>query len=246
MAKKPGAGRSAGKSVVGLGGGQRQLRQHVKKQANRSESSRQWLERQINDPYVAAAQRQGFRSRAAFKLMEIDDKYHVLKAGQTVIDLGAAPGGWSQVAADRVKSVDGVKGKRGQVVAIDYLGMEPIAGVEILELDFLDATAETQAEVTSHARSCRRRLVRYGGADCRSSRTDHLRIMGLAEVAAQFACDVLQPGGAFVCKVLQGGAERALLDILKRSFATVRHVKPPASRAESAELYVIATGFRGS
>ncbi len=246
MAKKPGAGRSAGKSVVGLGGGQRQLRQHVKKRANRSESSRQWLERQINDPYVAAAQRQGFRSRAAFKLLEIDDKFHVLKAGQTVIDLGAAPGGWSQVAADRVKSVDGVKGKRGQVLAIDYLGMEPIAGVEILELDFLDATAETQLKsrlMHGHADVV---LSDMAAPTVGHSRTDHLRIMGLAEVAAQFACDVLQPGGAFVCKVLQGGAERALLDILKRSFATVRHVKPPASRAESAELYVIATGFRGS
>jgi 23S rRNA (uridine2552-2'-O)-methyltransferase len=218
------------------------LRVRVKTAAKRSTSSARWLERQLNDPYVVASKRDGFRSRAAYKLIEIDDKYKILKPGQRVVDLGAAPGGWSQVAAERVKSLDG----RGQVVAIDYLGMEPLAGVEIVELDFTDETAEAKLKA----------LLRDGGADVVLSdmaaptvghaRTDHLRIMGLAEAAAGFACDVLAPGGAFVCKVLQGGTEKELLELLKSSFAVVRHVKPPASRSDSAELYVVATGFRGA
>lgn len=216
------------------------LRVRVKTAAKRSTSSARWLERQLNDPYVVASKRDGFRSRAAYKLIEIDDKFKILKPGQRVVDLGAAPGGWSQVAAERVKSVDG----RGQVVAIDYLGMEPLAGVEIVELDFTDETAEAKLKA----------LLRDGGADVVLSdmaaptvghaRTDHLRIMGLAEAAAGFACDVLAPGGAFVCKVLQGGTEKELLELLKSSFTVVRHVKPPASRSDSAELYVVATGFR--
>ncbi len=218
------------------------LRVRVKTAAKRSTSSARWLERQLNDPYVVASKRDGFRSRAAYKLIEIDDKFKILKPGQRVVDLGAAPGGWSQVAAERVKSVDG----RGQVVAIDYLGMEPLAGVEIVELDFTDETAEAKLKA----------LLRDGGADVVLSdmaaptvghaRTDHLRIMGLAEAAAGFACDVLAPGGAFVCKVLQGGTEKELLELLKSSFTVVRHVKPPASRSDSAELYVVATGFRGA
>ena len=237
-----GKGRGKGKSPSkGPGGGQRLLKVRVKTAAKRSVSSARWLERQLNDPYVAASKREGFRSRAAYKLIEIDDKYKILKPGQRVVDLGAAPGGWSQVAADRVKSIDG----RGQVVAIDYLGMEPLAGVEIVELDFTDETAEEKLKS----------LLRDGGADVVLSdmaaptvghaKTDHLRIMGLAEAAAVFACEVLAPGGAFVCKVFQGGTEKDLLDILKTSFAVVRHVKPPASRSDSAELYVVATGFRG-
>ena len=218
------------------------LRVRVKTAAKRSTSSARWLERQLNDPYVVASKRDGFRSRAAYKLIEIDDKFKILKPGQRVVDLGAAPGGWSQVAAERVKSVDG----RGQAVAIDYLGMEPLAGVEIVELDFTDETAEAKLKA----------LLRDGGADVVLSdmaaptvghaRTDHLRIMGLAEAAAGFACDVLAPGGAFVCKVLQGGTEKELLELLKSSFTVVRHVKPPASRSDSAELYVVATGFRGA
>jgi 23S rRNA (uridine2552-2'-O)-methyltransferase len=242
MTKKspPGGPKSSSKSS--LSGGQRQLRTNVKTAHKRSASSARWLDRQLNDPYVAASKRDGFRSRAAYKLKEIDARYHILKAGQRVIDLGAAPGGWSQIAADAVKSLDG----KGQVVAIDYLGVEPIPGVDILELDFTDETAE-------HALRSR---LRDGKADLVLSdmaaptightRTDHTRIMGLAELAAAFAIDVLAPGGAFLCKVLQGGTERELLDMLKRSFKTVRHVKPPASRADSAELYVLATGFRGS
>ena len=221
-------------------GGQRQLKVRVKKTLQRSASSQRWLERQLNDPYVAAAQREGYRSRAAYKLMEIDDKERLLKTGKRVLDLGAAPGGWSQIAAERVKAVDG----KGQVVAIDLLDMEPIAGVEFARLDFMDETAPGRLKA----------MLRDGGADIVLSdmaaqgtghaRTDHLRIMGLAEAAVEFACEVLAPGGAFVCKVFQGGTERELLDLLKKSFAKVKHVKPPASRAESAELYVVALGFR--
>lgn len=244
MARKQGSGRGNAKSAVGPSGGQRQLRQNVKSKANRSESSRQWLERQLNDPYVAASKREGFRSRAAYKLKEIDDKYKLLKPGQIVVDLGAAPGGWSQIAADRVKLLDGPPGKRGQVVAIDYLGMEPIAGVEILELDFLDDTAEDMLKSKLARGQADIVLSDMAAPTVGHAQTDHLRIMGLAEAAAQFACDVLRPGGAFLCKVLQGGTERELLDLLKRSFKTVRHVKPPASRSDSAELYVLATGFK--
>lgn len=238
-----GKGKGTSKGLgKGPGGGQRNLRVRVKTAAKRSTSSVRWLERQLNDPYVAASKREGYRSRAAYKLIEIDDKYRILKPGQRVVDLGAAPGGWSQVAADRVKSIDG----RGQVVAIDYLGMEPLAGVHIVELDFNDESAEARLKS----------LLRDGGADVvlsdmaaptvGHSKTDHLRIMALAEGAAHFACDVLAPGGAFICKVFQGGTEKDLLDVLKKSFAVVRHVKPPASRSDSAELYVLATGFRGA
>lgn len=222
-------------------GGQRQLKVRVKKTLQRSASSQRWLERQLNDPYVAAAQREGYHSRAAYKLLEIDNKERLLKPGKRVVDLGAAPGGWSQVAADRVKSSEG----KGQVVAIDLLPMDSVAGVEFVQLDFMDDRAP--AKLKSMLR---------GGADIVLSdmaaqgtghaRTDHLRVMGLAEAAIEFACEVLTPGGAFVCKVFQGGTERQLLDRLKRSFTKVKHVKPPASRAESAELYVVALGFRNA
>jgi 23S rRNA (uridine2552-2'-O)-methyltransferase len=235
------SGRGRGQGTGGRGGGGRQLKVRLKTAKQRTASSQRWLERQLNDPYVAAARAQGFRSRAAYKLIEIDDRHHLLKPGKRVIDLGAAPGGWSQVAADRVKAVEG----RGQVVAIDLLEMEPLAGVEFLHLDFMDEAAPGRLKA----------LLRDGVADLVLSdmaaqgtghaRTDHLRIIALAEAAAEFACEVLAPGGAFLCKVFQGGTERELLDRLKRAFATVRHVKPPASRAGSAELYVLATGFRG-
>lgn len=228
-------------SLKGPGGGQRQLRVRVKTSAKRKVSSQRWLERQLNDPYVAASKRDGYRSRAAYKLIELDDKYKLLKPGQRVIDLGAAPGGWSQVAAERVQSISG----KGQVIAIDYLGMEPLAGVTIVELDFTDASAEPTLK--SLLRDCGADVVLSDMAapTVGHTNTDHLRIMGLADAAAHFACDVLDRGGAFVCKVFQGGTEKDLLDLLKRSFATVRHVKPPASRSDSAELYVVATGFRG-
>lgn len=225
----------------GAGGAPRQLKVRLKTAKQRKASSQRWLERQLNDPYVAAAKAKGYRSRAAFKLIEIDDKYHFLKSGKRVVDLGAAPGGWSQIAADRVKAVEG----KGQVVAIDLLPVEPVAGAIILLMDFMDEAAPDKLKS----------LLREGGADIVLSdmaaegtghtRTDHLRIIGLAEAAAHFACDVLSPGGTFLCKVFQGGTEKDLLDLLKRAFTTVRHVKPPSSRKESAELYVLATGFRG-
>ncbi len=230
----------------GPGGGQRQLRVRVKTAKRRKTSSTRWLERQLNDPYVDASKRERMRSRAAYKLKEIDDRHRFLKPGLRVVDLGAAPGGWSQVAAERVRALDGVGPGRGQVVAIDYLGVEPLPGVAIVTMDFTDPEAEPKLKA----------LLRDGGADVVLSdmaaptvghtRTDHLRIMGLAETAAHFACDVLAKGGTFLCKVFQGGTERELLDLLKRNFATVRHVKPPASRSDSAELYVLATGFRGA
>jgi 23S rRNA (uridine2552-2'-O)-methyltransferase len=215
----------------------RALKQRVKTGKNRSLSSKLWLERQLNDPYVARAKREGYRSRAAFKLIEIDDKYRVLKKGTRVLDLGAAPGGWSQVAAKRI-------GEGGSIVAIDILDMEPVAGVDFIKLDFLDPSAPAVLKD---------RLG--GGADVVLTdmaanatghrKTDHLRIVGLVEAAAEFAGEVLRPGGSFLAKVLQGGTEPALLARLKRDFAAVRHVKPAASRADSAELYLLATGFRG-
>jgi 23S rRNA (uridine2552-2'-O)-methyltransferase len=223
------------------GSGTRMLKQRLKTARKRSLSSQKWLERQLNDPYVARARREGYRSRAAYKLLEIDDKHRLLKPGQRVVDLGAAPGGWSQIAARRVGSQDG----RGRVVGIDLLPIDPMPGVEFIELDFLDESAPG-------------RLTELlgGPADVVMSdmaanttghkKTDHLRIMGLAEAAAQFAREILAPGGAFVAKVFQGGTENQLLADLKRDFATVRHVKPQASRADSSELYVLATGFRGS
>ena len=205
----------------------------------RSVSSKRWLERQLNDPYVLRARKEGFRARAAFKLIEIDDKHHLLKPGGSVVDLGAAPGSWSQVAARRVGAAQG----SGRVLAIDILEMAPIAGVEFLPLDFLDASAPQKIKP-----------LLGGPADVVLSdmaanatghrKTDHLKIMALAEAAADFAREVLAAGGAFLCKVLQGGTEATLLTALKRDFSVVKHVKPAASRSDSAELYLLATGFR--
>jgi 23S rRNA (uridine2552-2'-O)-methyltransferase len=203
----------------------------------RTASSRAWLTRQINDPYVARAKREGFRSRAAYKLAEIDDKFHLLKAGARVVDLGAAPGGWSEVATRRV-------GPSGRVVALDVLDMKPIAGVDFLQLDFLDEAAP--AKLKGLLRGKADVVLSDMAANATGHRkTDHLRIMALADAAALFAREVLAPGGAFVCKVLQGGTETTLLAELKRDFETVKHVKPPASRSDSAELYLLARGFRG-
>jgi len=217
-------------------GDERALKVRVKTAKKRSLSSTLWLERQLNDPYVARARREGWRSRAAFKLAEIDDKHHFLKQGARVLDLGAAPGGWCQVAARRV-------GERGRVVAIDILDMDAIPGVDFVKLDFLDPDAPE-----------RLKAMLGGTADVVLSdmaanatghrRTDHLKIVALVEAAAAFAAEVLKPGGAFLAKVLQGGTETELLAELKRNFASVKHVKPAASRADSAELYVLATGFR--
>ena len=212
----------------------------VKTGGKRKLSSKLWLERQLNDPYVAQARREGLRSRAAYKLIEIDDKYHFLKPGMSVVDLGAAPGGWSQIAAKRVGAAD----RRGKVVAIDLLEMPEIPGVSFAQLDFLKEDAPN------------RLLKMMGGrADVVLSdmaanttghrKTDQLRILGLVEGAAAFASDVLNPGGTFVAKVFQSGADAELLAQLKRDFASVRHVKPASSRQDSSERYVLAMGFRG-
>jgi 23S rRNA (uridine2552-2'-O)-methyltransferase len=224
--------------------GKQRLAVRVKTAKKRSHSSTLWLERQLNDPYVARAKREGFRSRAAYKLIEIDGKHHLFKPGLRVVDLGAAPGGWSQVAARRVGAGEGQAQGRGRVVAIDLLEMPAIAGVDFVQLDFLDHTAPDKLKA-----------MLGGPADIVLSdmaanatghrKTDHLRIMALAETAAEFAGEVLAPGGAFLCKVLQGGTEVSLLAKLKRDFKSVKHVKPAASRADSAELYLLATGYRG-
>ena len=217
-------------------GGDRMLKVRVKRARGRSLSSKLWLERQLNDPYVARAKREGYRSRAAYKLAEIDDKHHFLKPGAKVVDLGAAPGGWSQIAAKRV-------GAGGRVVAIDLLDMDPVPGVDFLQLDFLEPQAPEALK----------RMLR-GPVDVVLSdmaanatghrQTDHLKIMALVEAAAAFAREVLKPGGALVAKVLQGGTEASLLAGLKRDFASIKHIKPAASRSDSAELYLFASGFR--
>ncbi len=224
----------------GKGGAPRALKVRVKTSKRRKQSSNLWLERQLNDPYVARAKREGFRSRAAFKLMEIDDKARVLKKGARVIDLGAAPGGWSQVAAKRVGAP-----QQGRVVAIDVLTMDSLPGVEFMQLDFLaaDAPDKLKAMLGGPADVV---LSDMAANATGHAKTDHLKIMALVEAAADFAREVLSPGGSFLAKVLQGGTEGALLAGLKRDFSSVKHVKPAASRADSAELYLLATGFRQS
>ncbi len=219
------------------GRGERELKVRVKDK-RKSQSSRTWLERQLNDPYVIRAKREGFRSRAAFKLIEIDDKHHLLKPGAKVADLGAAPGGWSQVAAKRV-------GARGRVVGIDILEMDEIPGVAFAQIDFLDPAAPDKLKAMLGGPADV--VLSDMAANATGHRpTDHLKIMALVEAAAEFAGEVLKDGGAFLAKVIQGGTESLLLAALKRDFATVKHVKPAASRADSAELYVLATGFRGA
>ncbi len=225
VTKKPAGGR-----------GERELKVRVKSK-RKSQSSKLWLERQLNDPYVARAKREGFRSRAAFKLTEIDDKHHVFKGGARVVDLGAAPGGWSQVAKKRA-------GERCRVVAIDILKMDPIAGVDFAQIDFLDPDAPDKLKTMLGGPADV--VLSDMAANATGHRpTDHLKIMALVEAAAEFAREVLAPGGVFLAKVIQGGTEGTLLKSLKRDFAAVKHVKPAASRSDSAELYVLATGFRG-
>jgi 23S rRNA (uridine2552-2'-O)-methyltransferase len=232
-----GAKGSGGKKA---GGGAREMTVTVKT-GKRTMSQKLWLQRQLNDPYVARAKREGYRSRAAFKLIEINEKVRFLKPGQRILDLGCAPGGWAQVAAKIVGTSDG---KHGKVVGIDLLPVEPLPGVAMIEMDFTDDAApgllmemlggpadvvmsDMAANTTGH------------------KMTDHLRIIGLVEIAVAFAREVLSPGGVFLAKVFQGGTEGTLLTDLKRDFAVVRHIKPAASRSDSAELYVLATGFRG-
>ncbi|HMJ44128.1 MAG TPA: RlmE family RNA methyltransferase [Pseudolabrys sp.] len=225
--------------MPGKGSGARELKVRVKTGKNRKLSSKLWLDRQLNDPYVARAKREGMRSRAAFKLSEIDDKARFLKKGGRVIDLGAAPGGWSQVAAKRVGAP-----QQGRVVAIDLLDIDPLPGVEFMQLDFLDDSAPDKLKAMLGGRADV--VLSDMAANATGHRkTDHIKIIALVEVAVEFAREVLAPGGAFLAKVLQGGTEATLLTLLKRDFTTVKHVKPAASRADSAELYLLATGFRG-
>jgi len=212
----------------------------VKTGGKRKLSSKLWLERQLNDPYVAKAKREGYRSRAAYKLIEIDDKHRILKAGMSVVDLGAAPGGWSQIAAKRVGAADG----KGKVIAVDVLEMPEIAGVTFAQLDFLeeDAADKLLKMVGGRADAV---LSDMAANTTGHRKTDQLRILGLVEAAAAFASQVLNPGGAFLAKVFQSGADAELLAQLKRDFSSVRHVKPASSRQDSSERYVLATGFRG-
>lgn len=226
--------------VSGREGG-RSLKVRVKTARKRSLSSTLWLERQLNDPYVARAKREGFRSRAAYKLLEMEERYHLFKPGQRIVDLGAAPGGWSQIAADRVKAREG----RGRIVAVDLLDMEPIPGVDFAVLDFNDQDAPERIKAMLGGQTDGV-LSDMAANATGHKQTDHLKIVALAELAADFAGEALAPGGFFVAKVLQGGTEGQLLARLKRDFASVRHVKPAASRAGSAELYVLATGYRGA
>jgi 23S rRNA methylase len=218
----------------------RTLKARVQKKRGLKESSRRWLERHLNDPYVQRSKADGFRSRAAYKLIEIDDRYKLLKPGMAVIDLGAAPGGWCQVAAARTKST----ADNPRVVGIDYLDLDPVPGAALLKLDFLDPTAPDRLmEMLGGPPDVV--LSDMAAPTTGHRRTDHLRTMHLCEVAADFAISVLKPGGHFLAKTFQGGTEGDLLTRLKQAFRSVHHVKPPASRDESVELYLLARDFKG-
>ena len=214
-------------------GSSRGVHVKLKTALGRTTGQQKWLQRQLNDPYVRAAQKAGWRSRAAFKLLELDERFRLIRRGARVVDLGAAPGGWTQVA---------VKKGAAQVVGIDLLPIEPIAGAVLIQGDFTDPAID---ERLKHVSGGRADLVLSDMAPNTTGHamTDHIRIMGLAELALHFALETLEPGGAFVAKVFQGGSERQMLHAMKRHFASVRHAKPPASRKESSELYVVATGF---
>ena len=227
MQKKPIAPKGRGLAV------------RVETRAKRSVSSADWLERQLNDPYVAEARKLGYRSRAAFKLLQLDQKFHLLRPGLRVADLGAAPGGWMQVAVPKVKSLE----SRGRIVGIDLLEIDSLDGAEIVQGDMLDPAAgnRVRALLGGNADLV---LSDMAAATTGHKRTDHLRTIALAEAAFDFAREILEPNGAFVVKLFQGGAEKALLDLIRQSFASVKHAKPAASRAESSELYLVAQGFK--
>ena len=238
MAKTP-----SGKNTSGRG--QRDLKVKVKSARGRSLSSTRWLQRQLNDPYVKRAKEEGYRGRAAFKIMEIDDKYRFLVPGARVVDLGCAPGGWCQVAVKRVNALGEKAGKKqGFILGVDLQEVEPIPGCEIHQLDFMSDDADEQvkewlggmADVV---------MSDMAAASSGHKQTDHLRIIALCEAAAYLAFDVLEEGGTFVAKVLAGGAEGELQKLLKQKFAKVANFKPPSSRADSSEKFVVATGFRG-
>ncbi len=216
-------------------GGRRQKAVKVKTAKSRSTSSQKWLARQLNDPYVAEAKRQGFRSRAAFKLADLDKRFHLLKKGARVLDLGAAPGGWTQVAVE--------KAGEGKVLGVDILEMTPIPGAEVMQLDFLDSAAPERIRAALGG-PVDVVLSDMAAPTTGHGQTDHIRTVGLAEAALDFALEVLAPGGSFVCKVFQGGAEKGMMATLKQRFAHVRHAKPPSSRKESPETYLVAQGFR--
>lgn len=224
------------KNKAGADGLQRGLKVRVKTARKRTTSSTRWLQRQLNDPYVAAAKRAGYRSRAAYKLLEMDDKFQILRKGARVLDLGAAPGGWTQVSVARAGA--------GNVLAVDINEMEPVAGAEFLQLDFLEPDAPERIR-TALGGAADLVLSDMASPATGHKMTDHARVMALCEAAFDFACVVLAPGGGFLAKVLQGGTEAKLLARMKRTFTRVQHVKPKASRADSKEIYVLAQGFRG-
>ncbi len=228
-------GQSKNRGIGGIASKRREA-VRVKTAKKRSKSSAEWLRRQLNDPYVAAAKEEGYRSRAAYKIMQLDEKFKLLQAGMKVLDLGAAPGGWSQIAARKI-------GGKGKLVALDILEMDPLPDVTILHMDFLapDAPDKLKDALNGEADLV---LSDMAPSTTGHAKTDHIRIIDLAESAALFAVEVLAPNGAFVCKLFQGGAEKTLLDLLRKHFAKVRHAKPAASRAGSSESYVVAQGFR--
>lgn len=238
MAKTP-----TGKNTSGRG--QRELKVKVKSARGRKLSSTRWLQRQLNDPYVKRAQAEGYRGRAAYKIMELDDKFRFLVPGARIVDLGAAPGGWCQVAVKRCNVLGEKSGKaKGTILGIDLQEMEPIAGCELHQLDFLDEGADDKVKDWLGGRADVV-MSDMAAASSGHKQTDHLRIIHLCETAAYFAFDVLEEGGTFVAKVLAGGAEGELQKLLKQRFTKVVNVKPPASRSDSSEKFVVATGFRG-
>jgi 23S rRNA (uridine2552-2'-O)-methyltransferase len=219
----------------------RPLKVRVRSAKGRTPSQKHWLERQLNDPFVREAKRLGYRARSAFKLTEVADKYHLLRPGMRVVDLGAAPGSWSQVAARRVRAAEG----EGRVIAIDMHEMDPVPGVTVIKGDFLDENAPALLKQALGGEAADVVLSDMAAHATGHRQTDHLRIMALCDAALAFAREVLKPGGTFLCKVLRGGTEADLLAAMKRDFASVRHLKPKASRGDSAELFVLGTGFRG-
>ena len=236
--KKNGAKNTSGR-------GQRDLKVKVKTARGRKLSSTKWLQRQLNDPYVKRAKADGYRGRAAYKIMELDDRFRFLVPGARVVDLGCAPGGWIQVAVPRINALGEKSGKaQGTILGIDLQEVEPIAGAEIHQLDFLEDDADEKVKAWLGGRADVV-MSDMAAASSGHKQTDHLRIIALCEAAAFFAFDVLEEGGTFVAKVLAGGAEGELQHVLKQRFAKVSHVKPPASRADSSEKFVVATGFKG-